>query len=403
MLENVSTLHLLHFDDRLTCLNSLQGFPRTLENSRQLKQIVRLVELTHNIGTYRLVLKQGEPFKPVNLRIHNDTISIIGKILEQNIGSYTDIADFINMGHDMVNAGLTNPKGSSHMILEGDALTTHIRTAEQRIVSMCVDAALSEDDFETAYSFVSTRLKNVAGLAQSGSTDSFHVKKLETSPASSLDDWSWRAALQAGKYRKTSRTVKATHLSGTTTGNPEIRHLEQRMECFSHALRLAPKGTLVEILNQWRRCEEELESLYKQEAEQEDAWDAQGDDQLMPGGFDSPALKRNITTSTSRPAEEAPMSLFDLSRASVARAQSGLATLSLLRGNSSAQNSRPESRQSNEMSRVSTPDSAGLKAPLRKRDQVKNLAVGGLASGVGWLIGAPAATAPKGLEDEDEV
>ena len=85
-----------------------------------------------------------------------------------------------------------------------------------------------------------------------------------------LDDWSWRAALQAGRYRRTSQTVKPTHL-GNASGNPEIRHLEQRMECLTHAFRLAPKSTLQEIVNVFRRCEEELESLSKQEAEQEAA------------------------------------------------------------------------------------------------------------------------------------
>ena len=85
------------------------------------------------------------------------------------------------------------------------------------------------------------------------------------------------------------------------------------------------------------------------------------------------------------------MSLFDLSRASMARAQSGFSALSMVRGSNSTRQEkpRPESRGSAELSRVSTPDSASLKAPMRKRDQLKNVAVGGLASGVGWLLGAP--------------
>ena len=114
---------------------------------------------------------------------------------------------------------------------------------------MCIDAALAEDDFETAYSYIITRLVNIAGPAQERSTE--HERKgglFAELPPKEIDDWSWRAALQAGKYRRTSQTVKPTHL-GNANGNPDIRHLEQRMDCLSHAVRLAPKSTLQEILN----------------------------------------------------------------------------------------------------------------------------------------------------------
>jgi hypothetical protein len=130
--------------------------------------------------------------------------------------------------------------------------------------------------------------------------------------------------------------------------------------------------------------EEELEATVQQEAEQEAAWDAQVDDHIMPGGFAATPAKKNIAGSASRAVEEAPMSLFDLSRASVARAQSGFSALSMLRGNSSTSqaSSLPES------SGKGAPQD-GSQKPTRKRDQLKNAAVGGLATGVGWLLGAP--------------
>lgn len=94
-----------------------------------------------------------------------------------------------------------------------------------------------------------TRLVNIAGPAQERTPN--HDRKgglFAELPPKELDDWSWRAALQAGKYRRTSQSIKPTHL-GNSSGNPEIRHLEQRMGCLSHAVRLAPKSTLQEILN----------------------------------------------------------------------------------------------------------------------------------------------------------
>jgi len=290
------------------------------------------------------------------------------------------------MGQLMVKAGLTvrNTVGQTTITEEEEKHQQVI--AEKRVVSMCIDAALGEDDFETAYSYVMTRLSEVAGPAHSRTPDMSRKEGLyfERAPTV-LDDWSWKAALQAGKYRRTSNTVKPTHL-GNSSGNLEIRHLEQRMDCLSLALRCAPSSALQEILNAYRRCEEELETQVKQEAEQEAAWDAQGDDQAMPGGFISPkARKENLSGSSTRPAEEAPMSLFDLSRASMARAQSGLSALTLLQGSKKPE---PAHSRGTEESRTSTPDS-GMQRE-RKRDQLRNAAVGTLASGVGWLIGAPA-------------
>jgi hypothetical protein len=169
------------------------------------------------------------------------------------------------------------------------------------------------------------------------------------------------------------------------------------MDCLAQALRIAPKATLQEILNIYRRCEEELESHVKQEVEQEEAWDAQGDEQVMPGGYAPTPAKK---TTSSRAVEEAPMSLFDLSRASMARAQNGFSALSMLKGNHTAQEKAQNASRESIDSRGSTGDASSqstVKAPIRKRDQLKNAAVGSLASGIGWLIYAP----PINRNDEE--
>jgi hypothetical protein len=377
---------------------SLQAFPDTLDGSLDKDQLEHLITVTHYMGAYRLVFKQGEPFKPVSLRLHGDPISIIGKILDQNSRSYTKIGDFIDMGKHMVRAGLTVRKVDGETALKPEQVMEEESVAEKRVVSMCIDAALADDDFETAYSYVVTRLKEIAGPAHARTPE---LERRGTGlfaepPPKVIDDWSWRAALQAGKYRRTSQTTKPTHL-GNASGNLEIRHLEQRMDCLAQALRIAPKATLQEILNVYRRCEEELESHVKQEAEQEEAWDAQGDEQVMPGGYAPTPAKK---TTSSRAVEEAPMSLFDLSRASMARAQNGFSALSMLKSNHTvqekAQNASRESIDSGESTGDSSSQST-VKAPIRKRDQLKNAAVGSLASGIGWLINAP----PINRNDEE--
>jgi len=363
-----------------------------------------LINVTNDVGKYRLVFKQGEPFLPVNLRVHGDPISIIGKILDQNPRSYTEMNDFIQMGKDMVKAGLTVREPQKNYLLARTEIEKQLSAVEKRVVSMCIDAALAEDDFETAYSFIVTRLKDIGGPAHARAPAPVRTKPglIAELPAKSIDDWSWRAALQAGKYRRNAHTVKATHL-GNASGNLEIRHLEQRMDCLAQALRLAPRSTLQEILNVYRRCEEELESHAKQEAEQEAAWDAQVDSQIMPGGFAATPAKKIITSrATSHTTEESPVSLFDLSRESISRAQSGFSALSMFRGKSIRPNNNVQGGSSS-ASHSKAPSSAVLETPLtspdvdrtnqqetiRKRDQLRNAAANSLASGVGWLIGAP--------------
>ena len=231
---------------------------------------------------------------------------------------------------------------------------------------MCIASALREDDFETAYSYVVNRLSSTieAQLAV-------------------VDEWSWQAALQAGQYVRNPGTKQPTHL-GTASGNPEIRHLEQRIECLATALRVAPAQQLQGILKTFRRCEEQLDSAVQEEAAKEAAWDDAADTQDVPGAFDSSASNstyppRNMTVAAAaRRPEEAPMSLFDLSRATAQIAQRNLVSLSSLR----------------EMTRsVDTVTSADTTEEeeqhrVRKRDQFREAATGTLVSGVGWLIGA---------------
>ena len=342
-------------------LTSIHSFPKTLaETHPASRRIESLLRATHGLSEYRLVLKKGEPFTPVVLRVHTDPISIIEKVLEQNPKCYTNIQDLLDIGSNMVDAGLLTSDKPGEMKLAADPSSDHHTVARRRITAMCVDAALTEDDFETAYSYVVNRIASDAD-------------------PQTTDEYSWKAALQAGKYRRTNRTVKPTHI-GTASGNLDIRHLEQRIECLSAAVRIAPPATLQEILNVFRKCEEELNAAIQAEEARESEWDDRGDQQAMPGAFNStvPAGVGRRAIRSSRHVEEAPMSLFDLSRASMARAQYNFSALSSLQ----------RSGQSRADGAEEGSDEASGQPRVRKRDQLREAAVGTLASGVGWLIGA---------------
>ncbi|KAM7204389.1 protein transport protein sec39 [Rhypophila sp. PSN 637] len=382
------------------CDDIIKAFPKTVEKSLPAaKRIEALLRATHALSEYRLVLKQGEPFTPVVLRVHPDPVSIVGKILEQNPKSYTRIQDLLDLGTQMVKAGLTHKQKSSVKPSPEEELqieASELDLVERRITALSIDAALTEDDFETAYSYV--------------------VNRVSAMKPSLSDEFSWKAALQAGKYRRTARTLRPTHL-GTSSANVEIRHLEQRIECLATALRIAPPPTLQEILNAFRRAEEELDAAIKAEDEKEDAWDAQGDilggQGNMPGTFGGGGEKTRSgrqdgaryggdgaghrESARRQEKEEAPMSLFDLSRASVLSAQKNLSALSSLHRTVSSVSSSVQSQEgrvSLDQKSIASVGSDGEELPkqqrARKRDQLREAAMGTLVSGVGWLINAPA-------------
>ncbi|KAL7943011.1 Sec39 domain-containing protein [Trichoderma barbatum] len=349
------------------CDEIIHSFPETLTKTHPAtKRVEALLRCTHALSEYRLTLKQGEPFKPVVLRVHSDPVSIIDKVLEQNPRAYTRLPEFLEMAANMVRAGITQQARSIKLDSTMGDNSKELVRAEKLITALCIEAALREDDFETAYSYVVSRLEpTVSDRNQAQSTEE-------------QDEWSWKAALKAGQYIRTERTLLPTHL-GIASGNPEIRHLEQRIECLATALRVAPTSQLQEILKTFRRCEEQLDSAIGEEAAAEASWAAAGE---VPGAFESSSTHnlqstRNMSaTAAAKQAEEAPMSLFDLSRATASLAQRNFTKLSSL---SSLATSIP-----------SAPSPTGEQAPqrLRKRDQLREAATGTLVSGVGWLIGA---------------
>ncbi|KAJ6784874.1 hypothetical protein PWT90_00894 [Aphanocladium album] len=350
------------------CDEIIHSFPSMLDKTSPLvKRVEALLKASHALSDYRLVLKQGEPFNPVVLRVHSDPIIIIEKVLSQNTKAYTRLQEFLEMGANMVYAGVTSPASSKKATPTTLQTDQELFVVDKRIVALCIEAALNEDDFETAYSYVVSRLGDGA--------------KFKNDDITSLsDDWTWVAALKAGQYIRTERSQQPTHL-GTASGNLEIRHLEQRIECLATAIRAAPASELQNILKSFRRCEEQLDSAIREEAANEAAWDAAGDFSALPGNFETPAQRlsqppRNMTASAAaRQGEEAPMSLFDLSRATARIAQRNLTALSSLQGipatvgNGQTSQEQPESR-------------------TRKRDQLREAATGTLVSGVSWLIGA---------------
>ncbi|KFX89686.1 hypothetical protein O988_08544, partial [Pseudogymnoascus sp. VKM F-3808] len=140
------------------CLDILNAFPDTFRGSLPRERIIHLSDAANYFANYRLVLNSGEPYKPSVIHTHGDPIALVEKVLAQNTRTYTDIDNFLNFGEKIVLAGLTVRDLEGRSKMEPSQIDEQMAISKWRITSMCIDAALSENDFETAYSYVVNRL-----------------------------------------------------------------------------------------------------------------------------------------------------------------------------------------------------------------------------------------------------
>jgi hypothetical protein len=371
-----------------------------------------LIAATHALSFYSLILQHGVPFQPVSIRVSQDPIGLISKVLEQNPRSYTKVDDLIAIGQNLVSAGLPveAPENNLDELDErmdgADALAIKRKDAERRVTFMAIEAALSEDDFETAYSYIVSRLTpsnaDITGPANTTTTSkSKHLRNTSTSSttAPNNDDTSWRAAFLAGRYRP------------ATASPPTLRRLEQRTELLSLALLLAPTSALTDILSAWRRCEEEMTALQISQAQEEEEFDDRADRRevatsSLPGHFVLPDEQPQMVLGQKRREmgrrggeEDAPVSMFDLTR-SAARAFSrnafplggGGASAAGKSGNEATRGSTSQDSSRDLTASVDSLGSVGSgeteQQRVRRRDMVTNAVSGGLASGLGWVLGA---------------
>lgn len=379
----------------------MQAFQPHFRDSVGFKQIHALIAATHALSFYSLTLQHGVPFQPVSIRVHPDPLSLIEKVLDQNPKSYTKLDDLLSISRNLVAAGVPGNTASSAASPQQQPSSsasfeeTALVTAERRIMSLAISSALTSNDFGTAYSYILTRLTPPSLLPTSS--------PLLTTPTVH-DDISWHAVYNAGRYRPTAPNSTPPSLQS------QITYLSQRMELLSLALILVPSpDPLPEILGAWRRCDEEMTSLRAQEQQEEDLWDDKGDNlSSVPGGFgptDSErdafdtehhraarrARARNAIPNYSR-THEAPMGLFEVARGAALALQKNAFPL---HGAASASAAGPAAPAH---AAESTTDLHGDERPLsppgqgegrvRKRDMVSNVVTSGLASGIGWVLGA---------------
>lgn len=364
------------------------GFRKQFPQSQRLAEAAALIAATHALSFYSLTLQHGVPFKPVNIRASRDPIELINKVLEQNTRSFAQLDDLIGVAQNLVLAGFVSGDGEDEAT--GDERSSAQISRQQqdvgrRVTFMAVEAALREDDFETAYSYIVSRL-TPSSLAEAkprqhsrGASD----HSVASRAAKNEDDISWRAAYLAGRYRP------------SRSSPPSLRWLEQRKELLSLALLLAPTHALTDILSSWRRCEEELSTMQAAQQAEEQDFDDKADRRepsTLPGHFalsDQPELVLNqkrrevgrMTAARSGGDNEAPLSMFDLTR-NAARALSRNVDLG------HAHDRVAEGSRENSMDLQRSSNAEDGEQRVRRRDMVANAVSGGLANGIGWVLGA---------------
>lgn len=364
-----------------------------------MKESTALIAATHALSFYSLTLQHGVPFQPVSIRVHEDPITLIEKVLDQNPKSYTKLDDLLSIGRNFVTAGLLSN-------LSEDKEQGLIVIAERRIISMAVSSALASDDFGTAYSYILTRL-TPSSLLPSSTSDTTTT----TSPVQ--EDISWRAAYNAGRYRSPTTSTESDLTS-------QINNLSQRMELLSLSLILAPSADpLPEVLGAWRRCDEEMTILRNREFQEAEEWDQRGDLQstiaggpaTVPGGFGPTDRELDAYENAQRQQRksrasyyydgsnrrggggdgaEAPMGLFDVARGAARAFSKNLTPLQQLQQQQRRhqEQQQPGPTEEGEGAEGELSRSTESLERVRKRDVVSNMVTGGLASGIGWVLGA---------------
>ncbi|KAF1919181.1 secretory pathway protein Sec39-domain-containing protein [Ampelomyces quisqualis] len=370
------------------------AFAPHFPQSSRFQRIQALLSATHAMSFYSLILHHGVPFQPVDIRASSNPLALIQKLLSQNLASYTKLDDLISIGQNLVMSMPSTIMNDDHPQLDASIVERNKASAERRVVGMAIDAALEEDDFETAYSYVVNRLSPAApSPTPSLSSQRFSFGSVETDEQEDdAEDVAWRAALRAGRFNA-SKTQSSSW--SQSAPRPDLRRLEQRMELLSQALLLAPPNRLEEVLTVWQQCEAEMTALLAEETEAEERFNDAADKKL-PGTFINETITVQPRREVGRGAvEEAPMGLFDVARGAAAAFSKSAFPL---RGSAQAASETAQTG-GNTSSRASIDLSdsgsmGGNDDRLRKRDMVASAATGALASGtgalasgLGWMLG----------------
>lgn len=284
---------------------------------------VKLVSATHALSNYSLTLTPGVAITPAQIRMNKDPALLVSKVIESNPPVYREGERMIKVLNDLIDGTQLFSQTPNIRDLE----TTRMQA---RVNAAIVTAALTENDFTTAYETCVNKLS-----------------PLTNPPDDTISQVAWVAFYRTGIY--SGRPSTRSSVRNPTSSNPVLD--AQKMELLARAVLICPKGEIEGILHRWTALETKM--LHPELAQQQQQSSTPSSGEYR--GLLSPAAQvgRSVATTAS------PM---------LSGSNSRDGTMEMER-----------ERTSGELSGWGTSSSR-----FGVRDTVKS----GLTQGIGWLLGA---------------
>ncbi|KAK6331151.1 hypothetical protein TWF696_003220 [Orbilia brochopaga] len=370
VVEKAVVAAVLDFYDRSTNGNRTRGGMKNASNALAilypslstalpLRRLAALISATHALSEYSLTLTPGTPVTPVQIRLYPDPPELISRVLQANTKAYLQLDSLVKVTADLV-----------YGVGKDDSGDVDVAALKSRVTGMCVEAALAEDDFETAFSYVVNKLVPHHQKTRKDNSNA-------NGSSSKTADTAWQAALQAGRYRSPGMLDDD---GGGVDTHVALERVQKRMELLSQALVICPAEAMGDVLRSWRGCEEELEELLAREAAEErvHAGKLHWTSSLpIPGGeilSKGPMSLLGVASTAGNLARTLGSSAFPLHGGSTAR------------GNATVRDAMGEDVGSDRGSGEWERGEDGER--VRKRDVISGMVTSGLASGLGWVLGA---------------
>ncbi|KAF8078752.1 secretory pathway protein Sec39-domain-containing protein [Lyophyllum atratum] len=162
------------------------------------------IEATSRISSFNVTSRPGIPISPIEIRLTNDRLSLISRVLSSNTDAYK---------HTEVILDLTHKLGFREDV-----------TAEVKTLAMLADTALQAEDFSRAYELSERMVDKVLDLPDSRVAEASEV--------------CWVACFQLGRQS-------------------EFNDIEKKLSLLGRALELCPPEKLHDVLASWRRLDKE--------------------------------------------------------------------------------------------------------------------------------------------------
>ncbi|CAG8678878.1 19269_t:CDS:2, partial [Dentiscutata erythropus] len=173
---------------------------------------LEFIEATHTLSEKKIGYQPGVPIHPMQLRLSSNRLDFIDRLLSTYEDAYLDPKSIIKLSKKL---GYQKDK-----------------VVEVKVMAMLADAALRDNNFTTAYS-TCIDLVNVVKTFASGNKSGNKNENL-----TSAKDVAWRICYEIAKQEN-------------------YQDLEQQMTLMGYALSLCPSDQITDILNLWRKLEEQ--------------------------------------------------------------------------------------------------------------------------------------------------